>query len=126
MRQLTDSEKKTLEKHWLEHLGNRRPKVVDFDWFEAGFTTGLDYAAEQLAALTAERDGLRAAVERMRAARARVITELGQIATNWHDYANEDYCTITNPGTGDGLRRAANHLQRYINEARRALEPPTS
>lgn len=65
MRQLTDGEMKTLEKGWLEHLGNRKPILTDFDTFEAGFIAALDHAAAQIAALTAERDGLREALKNM-------------------------------------------------------------
>lgn len=63
MRQLTDSEQKIVEKGWLYHLGNRRPSAVDYDFYEAGFIAALDHSAAQIAALQAENDGLREALE---------------------------------------------------------------
>lgn len=55
MRELTDSERDYLIAYWFTELNNI---ITIPERFKEGFIAGLEYQSTQLAALTAERDGL--------------------------------------------------------------------
>lgn len=61
MRELTDSERKVRTKKYLEYeKSSKEALTIGEKWaFDAGNAAGLDHAADQLAALTTERDSLR-------------------------------------------------------------------
>jgi hypothetical protein len=107
MRQLTDGEQAAMNKAWDKHFSDE-PQLSFYDSLEVGFTTALDHADTQLAALTAERDALRAA-------RVKDVKHLKKMVKSWRDYAAGHYCSTYNREMAHGLNNAANDLEDYIN-----------
>lgn len=66
MRQFTEAEKEAQLIDWVA-CPDMSPEYSGYEIHRDGFTAGLDHAAEQLAALTAERDSLRVALEEIAA-----------------------------------------------------------
>lgn len=71
MRKLTDSEKEALETVWKKHLA--ADSTTSYIDIEVGFDAGLDYAAAQITALTAERDALKLQIK----ARDKLLMKIG-------------------------------------------------
>lgn len=89
MKLLTDSEREARDIAWANFYTD--PADSDFDSFATGFNAAIDHLAAELAALQAERDDLRAALQRTQDERGRlrdVLTDLLYVFD--HGYTNAD------------------------------------
>lgn len=118
MRDLSDSERAVMEtplrEYWVSRDG-LLPKETRA--FEAGFIIGLDHSAARLAGLQAERDGLTKQVKDLEELRDYLSDKLQEARQFQANQRN------VNKLLSRQLKRAKAAL---ADEARRALEPPTT